>query len=322
MSLLSKLKQLFVPALLLIATLGFTGIANAQATTGNGQQPTEATSGEVSLDTLNIHLNIPLVSKAGIGVPVSLSLSYDSNLWYPSSSTSWVPANGMTTAPGFNNDPTNLGGYFIMGGAPTCPKGYQGQTFMDYVDYNGVEHDINGISGEHVCSSPGDTENTYVTTDGSGLTLRMYYGFGTSQATGVNTVTYPNGTVVTPSTATNIASIKDVNGNTVSITNGVVTDTFNVAAVTVTGTPSSGSVTYAYPTSTGTADVVVTYTGYKLGTNFGCSGIAEYTATTTWYYPTLVTLPDTSTYTLTYESQVSGKITGRVGVDPSAETTS
>jgi hypothetical protein len=49
----------------------------------NGVQPFESQTNEISLDTLNIHLDIPIVDKAGVGLPFSFALHYNSNFWYP-----------------------------------------------------------------------------------------------------------------------------------------------------------------------------------------------------------------------------------------------
>jgi len=65
------LNKLIIPLVLLASTLGF-----AQSSAGNAPQV-----GEVSTDTLNIHLSIPLVSKKGIGLPFAVNMSYDSNFY-------------------------------------------------------------------------------------------------------------------------------------------------------------------------------------------------------------------------------------------------
>ncbi len=112
-------------------------------------------------------------------------------------------------------------------------------------------------------------------------------------------------------------TITDVNGNNISSTTGpnlfetgVVTDTLGVAEITVSNT--SSATTYTYPTTTGTASVVVNYTGYTVQTDFGCSNINEFGPQTGVNFPTSIDLPDGSSYSFTYESQVSGTITGRI----------
>jgi len=61
-----------------------------------------------------------------------------------------------------------------------------------------------------------------------------------------------------------------------------------------------------------TAKYMVNYTSYNIKTNFGCSGIAE--DTTTALLPTSITLPDSSSYSFTYEDTqgFTGYKTGRL----------
>src|SRR5438105_4970277 len=51
---------------------------------GNGIQPGSVQVGGpdvLGMNDLNIHLTIPLVSKQGIGMPFSMGLSFNNNLW-------------------------------------------------------------------------------------------------------------------------------------------------------------------------------------------------------------------------------------------------
>jgi hypothetical protein len=48
----------------------------------------------VDLGNLNVHFGIPVLHKAGRGVPFTYDLSYDSSVWYPvgvSGSQTWTP---------------------------------------------------------------------------------------------------------------------------------------------------------------------------------------------------------------------------------------
>jgi len=69
-----------LPFILLCTMLGFITGAMAQLP-GVGPQSYEAQNGEVSVDNLNIHLDIPIVRKSGIGLPLSFSLIYNSNFY-------------------------------------------------------------------------------------------------------------------------------------------------------------------------------------------------------------------------------------------------
>jgi RHS repeat-associated protein len=164
--------------------------------------------------------------------------------------------------------------------------------------------------------------------DGSGITVNLSYG-------GANTATYPDGTVlnlVGPG-ATSTAMLTDVNGNAIStVFNSsagtyTVTDTLGVQEL-VEGTfdgcsGNSLTDTYTYPTATGTATVTLNCTKEVVTSNFGCPGINELVGTTA-YLPTSLDLPDGSSYSFTYESQVAGSVTGRLAsiTYPSGETVS
>src|SRR5678815_407923 len=72
------------------------GVAVAQLATGTprfgsfGGGPFDT----VDLADLNVHFEIPVVSKAGRGMPFTYSLSYDSTVWYPvgvSGNQNWQP---------------------------------------------------------------------------------------------------------------------------------------------------------------------------------------------------------------------------------------
>ena len=62
-----------------------------------------------------------------------------------------------------------------------------------------------------------------------------------------------------------------------------------------------------------TAQWTINYTSYNIETNFGCSGVAEYTKSGA-ELPAHITLPDGTSYSFTYESTVghSGYTTGRL----------
>ena len=47
----------------------------------------------VELNTLNVHFDIPILQKAGHGMPFNYALSYDSNIWSPVQ-TAWTPVAG------------------------------------------------------------------------------------------------------------------------------------------------------------------------------------------------------------------------------------
>ena len=282
---------------------------------GNGLQPLEATNGEVALDTLNIHLTFPVVHKGGIGLPLSIQLAYDSNSWswtyVGGVGNQWVPLTTSLTCCGWNFP--GLSPSLPIGGLLTS-QSYQctvtgkivyGTVYNNYIDASGSVHAVNlgPVISPPTTLCPLSSASE-VLTDGSGLTV---------------SVNAAGGSVITPSgVSLKGYSIVDVNGNTISSSGGVITDTIGIQEVTITGSPSSGLVTYAYPTSTGTADVKVNFTNETLETNFGCTQAPYYTAdfpaTPGYYLPTSIDLPDGSSYSLTYEpsGKTQGATTGRI----------
>jgi RHS repeat-associated protein len=301
-------------------------VAQNGGTEGTGLQPTETTNGEVSVDTLDVNLDIPIVSKSGIGLPLTFGLHFNNNHWIPGAgSQPWYSATFSSATNGWTGlyGGLNLAGQVIGYSGGACY--YEGTPYMriqGYADANGNAH----LWGLPVTLGPGGTFGTCSTVssftglfnDGSGITLSLVYG-GQDSAIG------RDGTVFNVENSEDTSTIKDVNGNTITQTLGIngsgqvvatLTDTFNVVELTLTlptgnncGSGTS-AYTYTYPTSTGSANVTVSCTSYTIQTYFQCTGILE--ANTTANLPTTITLPDTSFYTITYESQVAGSVTGRI----------
>ena len=161
---------------------------------GNGVQPTEATNGEVSLDTLNIHLDIPVVSKSGVGLPFSFGLHFNNNIWLVSSGA-WSYNTHSNFWVGDGWYPTNtygIVGFWVSGPLITC-NGIQWANFAGYQDSSGNIHSFSPViiasqNGQYGCPTF-TTYNTLIS-DGSGITVNLSYA-------GPNTVTLKDGTVIT-----------------------------------------------------------------------------------------------------------------------------
>ncbi len=308
-------RNFLLPFVLLCATLGL-----AQ---GTGVQPTEATNGEVSLDTLNVHIDIPIVRKAGVGLPFSYSLPLNTNIWVPGQNNTWQ----LSTPIGFwisPELPLRMAGSFLL--RNTLCNGNNYLTFYGFVDANGNLHSFTpvvmgngGIQG--ICTIY-KSANVLIP-DGSGITANLLN-------TGAGTATYPDGTVVSPASFSTSGTITDVNGNKITTSDAptwpaTAADTLGVTELTQTSGCNSSSLTttFTYPTSTGSASVTVTCTKETLQTNFGCPSVTDAPGST-YYLPTSISLPDGSAYTLTYESQVSGTTTGRLAsiIYPTGEVVS
>jgi hypothetical protein len=187
-------------------------------------QPWETTEGEISLDTLNVDLNIPIVDKDGVGLPFSFGLHFDNNFWYPGScgnpntgSACWQP---NTNHWGWMPDAAQMYGAFIA--VPyTCPDpsanppnsvGWAVLDFYAYQDPQGNIHPIDSANqavsfSGNACSLP--ATSTVVSNDGSGYTYKLAFptnGQSFSNiyesipitGTGTPQVVTSNGTVITP----------------------------------------------------------------------------------------------------------------------------
>ena len=272
-----------------------------------GLQVVEPVSAEVALDNLNIHIDIPLVNKKGIGLPLNIGLHFNNNIWFPGptqgykdvwqSIGSGLPGNGWSGL-----SAASMFGGIVQPYVTPCGEGYGvWPDYTGFIDSNGNEHFFSPIilnpNGGHVgsCFTSGESASILLN-DGSGITVNISYN-------GPYTATYPDGTVFTlePSAQVQVA---DVNGNKIaSAVNGppttlTITDTINVTALTETwnsGTngcySTTGTLTYTYPTSTGSATITVNCTEYPVQTNFGCPQVSEASGYSAWL-PTSILLPD------------------------------
>lgn len=268
----------------------------------------------VNLGNLDTHFQIPIVSKQGRGLNFTYVLAYDGLVW--SSNTS--------AGTGYWQPDSNWGFYGQLGEAL---KGYisydqsMKKCFADppswfwtvldknyqYHDQFGVSHLLNYSYDDCTSTVSGDGS----TSDGSGIRFDNVY------------IHLRNGTTVTPSynSPGSSGAITDTNGNTITNNgNGTFTDTTGTTELTIAGAGNASSpLTFSYPalvsgTST-TATATIYYQSYTVQTNFGCSGISEYSATSISLVDH-ITLADSpsDTYTFTYEPTpgVSGAVTGRL----------
>ncbi len=69
-------------------------IGTAYSQIATGTPPFSSTSGgsfdSIDLGNLNVHIEIPIISRAGRGIPLHYSWSYDRSIWYPSGGA-WTP---------------------------------------------------------------------------------------------------------------------------------------------------------------------------------------------------------------------------------------
>lgn len=269
----------------------------------------------VNLGNLNVHSTIPIIQKAGRGSSYSYSLSYDTSVWYPtgaSGSQTWthVPQYGWVFPPAAGWLTDNLEATFQEPCDP--PSNMTMNTFYAYGQF--VYHEINGTSHPFGasyttpyipgCASGSQTPSFATATDGSGYTISV----GGSPF--VSQVTAPDGTVY--NLVTSVNSRTDPNGNQITeSTSGTITDTLGQTVLTISGS-NPLKLTYTAP-SGALASYVVNYTSYNVKTNFGCSGVTEYSANSVALVSS-IDLPDGTSYTFAYEATPgnSGYTTARL----------
>lgn len=317
------MKRLSIFVLLAVGILFGSKSSLAQVATGTppfgsfGGGPVDV----INLANLNAHFSVPVINKAGRGMPFAYNITYDSSVWYPvtsGSTTSWQPilnwgwAGSTQTATGYlGASVTTVVCSWERVGVNEIPNGWHtSATGYVYYDPWGVPHPFPGTSNFYSTTCSGTNNNVTATaTDGSGYTLN-----GATTSTG--TLTSRNGKAINPPFAaeTGAATVIDRNGNEISVSSsGVFTDTLGTTVLTVAGTaPNPTTFTYT-PPSGNNVSYTMKYTDYNILTNLGCSGITEYSASNVPLVSE-IDLPDGSKYTFAYEATPghSGYVTGRL----------
>jgi RHS repeat-associated protein len=285
------MKRLFLFVVLCLSVQ--TGVGQSDP---NGVQPFSTQIGPVDAATLNIHMNIPVVKKAGIGLAFAFDIVHNNNFWKLSGSQ-WLPY-GNASSYGWDYP---IFGYFEWTVTTKCADGiHYNRVYSVYHDGQGNAHPLNPPGGYFVtCGSPANV----TLKDGSGIVVTL-----ASETQGTSVATFPDGTVATPNT-----SFADANGNTISSSGpaGNLIDTLGVTELTFGG--GAGIPPFIYPGPNGTSpQVVQNNTSLSILTNFGCSGKSEYPGTHN--LPTSIVLPDGSQYSFTYEPTPghAGNVTGRL----------
>jgi RHS repeat-associated protein len=291
---------------------------------------------------LNVHFTVPIINNPGRKIPMQYSLKYDSSLWTPVTvgyTTTWQPSS--STWGWTNENSASTGHVTFAEDVYPCWGWYYYYEFQEqdgtdvsannfvYVDPSGTPHPFNSAGyafvqygGDSQCPDE-DSPSAGPTTasDGSGYVM---------QSVDLNTsnvnITTPSGTVISvPIWSSPTGSITDTNGNMVSNayvygTGQVFTDTLGNSALTIAGSGTASSPnTYTYTAPSGASAVYTEkYTNYNIQTNFGCSVIGEYSASSVPLV-TEIDLPDqgvhsSDKYTFTYEVTpgYTGYTTGRI----------
>jgi RHS repeat-associated protein len=335
-----KTVRVFVFALLLFSLGSY--LAFSQTTVATGTYPYGTFVGgpdKVNLGNLNVNWQIPIVHKAGRGTDFVFDLVYDSSIWYPATSGStkvWTPGSSQW---GWSGLQQNVGTTYYtytstLSSTSQCPIGPSGPfgpppmgtwyqysvATLTFVDEYGVPHSFPGMNGIYIvdnnttaygCPYPGyggpTTPTTLTASDGSNMKATYYQGPNRTLAV---TITKPNGDTVVPTdgpgsmSGSTTYSLTDRNGNQITGSGGVYTDTLGQTALTVVGTGGTPpDVVLRYTdASGGTESYTVNYSPYTVQTNFGCSGVTEYLSSSTQYLVTSIQIPDGRHYSFTYEA--------------------
>lgn len=271
----------------------------------------------INLANLNINLSVPIMNKAGRGLPFGFLYTYDGAI-YTNNGFAWVPTSSSW---GWSPQLSASTGYltYTVSEVPCSYQDTNSYSFQysqwAFVDGNGTSHPFDFASpptdGNSSCNlSPTDAGGA--ASDNSGYYLTVTGGTGPTSLP-VATVGEPDGLSVTPPLGSTIGAgtTEDTNGNTIVSTGGIFTDTTGATVLTMSGTDPV-VLTYASP-SGGTEQAEVTYENFNVQTNFGCSGISEYQANNV---PLLVKilLADGTSWDFSYEPTpgYSGYVTGRI----------
>jgi hypothetical protein len=292
-----KLPVAFVAVILSVAA----GLAQSV-----GIQPfgtTQSTDVEtVDLHSLNIELNIPVVSKTAFTYSIQFNNDFwyvDGGQWYPYGNVGW----------GLTSSKDNYFGSFDLRFVGTCGGGGAAFAPLYYIAPDGYHYTITPHGTLSTVPTCAPDHNTFFI---AGLNE---YATIYAPGAGSSFVTLRNGTTITIGSTTTNSTAVDSNGNALTQAPGnIFTNALGVNVLTITGsgTPTSPRV-FTYPGPNGSVQITEHYGSNNIQTNFGCSGVLEYNYSNV-SLPTDVSLPDGSSYSFAYEPTPghSGYVTGRL----------
>jgi RHS repeat-associated protein len=293
-----------------LALFAILAVGTSSAQVARGTPPFGSFGGGpdvLNLGNLNVHFSIPVLSRAGRGVPFAFNLSYDTSIWVPNSSTgSWQPVDnwGWSGTTDLASPATGK----LTSAKEGTPCDIHGHSFFDYfwtyTDKHGVPHPFPDSTEKESFQGCGMTTSiNELAMDGSGYDVSV-------TGSGPGSVTWRSGTIVDSTGA-----LTDSNGNKITVSGNQIFDTLSstVAVLTMSGTPSTPPVKYQFTNPQGTNSfVTVNYKSYTVQTDFAC-GITEYSQPSIPLVDTIV-MPDSSKYSFTYETTPnnSNAVTGRL----------
>jgi RHS repeat-associated protein len=275
---------------------------------------------------LNVHFAVPIVQRAGRGLPLSYALSYDSSIWTPKTSgstTAWTPQVNW----GWTGVGQSAVGYTSYNTTQKkCPDNtpYNNYDTWVYYDAAGTGHPFAITISDPTSHCSTTTSATELATDASGYTINATASGGGAFQMWI--YSRSGATIEAPLLYPDVGgALFDSNGNMISTAYGspsTITDTLgNVVTVTKRPTQPTDPTTqvYTYTGPSGAQETVqVNYTAYSVQTNFGCTGIGinEYYNASVYLISSVVYpgAPDPTSYQFTYE-QTPGNpnaVTGRI----------
>jgi RHS repeat-associated protein len=266
---------------------------------------------------LDVHLQIPILAKAGRGLPFSFSLSYDNSVWFPEMADGYMVWAALPR-PLLNWDvglpllgPAGSASYTAGSALCTSNRSAQTNSNFGYTDPSGTFHSFKIVTRKGNDECPAMPNGTATAQDGSGYTMSV------TNYTQITVYDPSANTIIPFSAVTGLGSVTDPNGNVVSAslsgTTATFTDSLGMTVLTISAPGGGASTTYTYTGPNGPATYTEMYSSYTVQTNFGCSGITEFGATQE-YLVSEIELPDNTRYTFTYEGTPghSGNVTGRL----------
>jgi RHS repeat-associated protein len=274
----------------------------------------------VNRQNLNVNLSMPLVTGSARGLGFQASISYNSLFWQNNAGV-WSSTyfDGYPNW-GWNNNGWSGTQFYGVAGWISVTSNVVGHCMSGRIQYS-ISHITNVLYTESNGTTHSFPTVDYVETPwpctGYGVsgTASGYSGDNTGWFFSGSPVTNPI-TVYSPSGVNfhNYGAAEDTNGNQISLSNpGIVTykDSAGHAILELGG--STNTSTFLYPDSTGTYQTITaSEQSFNIKTNFGCSGVVEYSGTAT--LPVSIVYPNGLQYSFTYETTPGnpGYITGRI----------
>ena len=241
----------------------------------------------ISLGNLNVHLQIPIYSKSGHGIPFAYSIVYDTEMWNHANGSAW-----QAGAIWKESAPTD--GAISYTQQTVCSTQKQYSTFS-FVDTTNTSHTFAPLTLTSGGCNGTQTSGTTTSTDGYSLFFN---------ATNLQyTVTTPSG--LKYGWNGSAWTLTDRNGNQISEASPFLTFTDTLGTTALTRSARVSPATYTYTGPTGAQTINATWTSSNLTSNASwpcASGSVDPS-----YLLTALSFPDGRSYSLLYDS--AGRIT-------------